>query len=131
MNANEFFIEIKFNTRSVILKDMKLRPYHPRLVNKLNEDDPDRRVEFAETWLGMLEDDPGLERRVMWTDEAKFHISGHVNRHNCVYWRDTNREIVIEDDDKSRGVIVFGGVSHDGVLGPFFFDGSVYTCCLN
>lgn len=108
-----------------ILKDLKLRPYHPRLTNHLLEDDPDRRLEFAETWLAMLEDDPELARHVEWSDEAKFHVSGYVNRHNCVYWRATNPHIELEVDNQSPGVMVWAGVSYDGLLGPFFFEDTV------
>lgn len=42
---------IKRTSIQKIMHDMKLHPYRPRLLNTLNEDDFDRRLEFAETWL--------------------------------------------------------------------------------
>jgi hypothetical protein len=73
----------------------------------------------------MLTENPQLERHVLWTDEAKFHVSGSVNRHNCVYWRPQNPNVTTEYDHKSPGVMVWGGVSYDGLIGPFFFEGTV------
>jgi hypothetical protein len=89
---------------------------------KLN---PDRRLQFAEEWLTKLEEDPQLERSVVWTDEAKFHLSGSVNRHNCVYWRTSNRNVEVEYNDKSPSVMVWGGVTYQGAIGPFFFEDGV------
>ncbi|CAF1453510.1 unnamed protein product [Rotaria magnacalcarata] len=31
-----------------LMKDLNLKPYKPRLLQALNEDDPDRRLEFCE-----------------------------------------------------------------------------------
>lgn len=118
-------LHISDRTVRRMLKELKLRPYHPRLINSLMEDDPDRRLQFAEMWLAKLEAEPELEQNVLWTDEAKFHLSGSVNRHNCVYWRHDNPNVVLPYDDKSPGVMVWGGVTFDGLIGPFFFDGNV------
>ena len=68
-----------------ILKELKLKPYIPRLVQVLNEDDYDRRLEFCEVWNGMLRKDSEFPHKILWSDEAKFHLCGAVNRHNCVY----------------------------------------------
>lgn len=116
---------INRSTLRHILTDMKLRPYHPRLIHALTEDDPDRRVEFSEQWLGKLQEDPDLCKHVVWTDEAKFHVSGSVNRHNCVYWRPTNPYVTVEHNHQSPGIMVWGGVTHSGLIGPFFFEGNV------
>jgi hypothetical protein len=69
-----------------------------------------------------LEEDPQLEQSVVWTDEAKFHLSGSVNRHNCVYWRTSNPNVEVEYTDKSPSVMVWGGVTYQGAIGPFFFE---------
>uniref|UniRef100_A0A8C4XDY3 Transposase n=1 Tax=Erpetoichthys calabaricus TaxID=27687 RepID=A0A8C4XDY3_ERPCA len=89
------------------LHEMKHMPYHPRLLHALNEDNFDRRIEFSETWL------------------AIFHTSGSVNRHNCVFWCADNPHITIEVEHKSPGVMVWVGVSYDGIDGPYFLEGNV------
>lgn len=104
---------------------MKLTPYHPRLIHVLNEDDFDRRLEFAELMLTKFKENPDLIRNFVWTDEAKFHTSGSVNRHSCVFWRPENPSAIIEYDVQSPGVMVWGSVTYEGLLGPFFLDSSV------
>ena len=86
-----------------IMLDLGLRPYRPRLLQALNEDDPD------------------LPDQILWTDEAIFQINGRVSRHNCVYWSHTNPHIIIEQELNVPKVVVWGGIwSHD-VVGPFLF----------
>ena len=46
------------------LKDNKYRPYRPRLVHGLLEDDPFQRIEFAERFRNMADDDETLLDRV-------------------------------------------------------------------
>jgi hypothetical protein len=107
------------------MRDMNLYSYRPRLIYSLNEDDFDMRVEFAEKWLQRLHGDPSLEQHIVWSDEAKFHVSGTVNRHNSVYWRSETPNVTVEYDNQSPGVMVWAGVSYHGPTGPFFFDGNV------
>jgi transposase len=108
-----------------IMSDLGLRPYRPRLLQALNEDDPDRRLEFCEWFLNSVEEDPNLPDQILWTDEAIFQTNGRVNRHNCVYWSDTNPHIIIEQELNVPKVIVWAGIWSNGVVGPFFFEGNV------
>jgi hypothetical protein len=50
------------------------------LLQALNEDDPDRQLEFCERIL-----DSTLLDQILWTDDATFQTNRRVNRHNCVY----------------------------------------------
>jgi hypothetical protein len=54
------------------MKDLNLKPYIPRLLQALNEDDPDRRLEFGEWLLDSIQDDSTLLDRILCTDEAIF-----------------------------------------------------------
>uniref|UniRef100_A0A8C4XBZ0 Transposase n=1 Tax=Erpetoichthys calabaricus TaxID=27687 RepID=A0A8C4XBZ0_ERPCA len=108
-----------------MLHEMKHTPYHPRLLHALNKDDFDRRIEFLEMWLARLEGDPELAQNVVWTDEAIFHTSGSVNRHYCVFWRADNPHITTEVEHKFPGVMVWAGVSYDGIVGPYFLEGNI------
>ena len=67
-----------------LMQNLNLKPYKPRLLRVLNEDDPDRRLEFCEWILDSPDEDPTLLDRSLWTDEATFQTNDHVNRHNCV-----------------------------------------------
>ncbi|CAF1349618.1 unnamed protein product, partial [Rotaria sp. Silwood1] len=107
-----------------LMQDLNLKLYKPRLLQALNEDDPDRRTEFCEWVLDSFEEDPTLLDRILWTDEAIFKVNGRVNRHNCVYWSDTNPHLVIEQELNVPQVVVWGGIWSNGVVGPYFFEGN-------
>ncbi|XP_023726483.1 uncharacterized protein LOC111874840 [Cryptotermes secundus] len=90
-----------------------------------NEDDFDRRLEFAELMLTKFQENPDLIRNIVWIDEAKFHTSGSVNRYNSVFWRPENPSATIEYVFQSPGVMVWGGVTYKGLISPFFLEGCV------
>lgn len=108
-----------------MLFDLHLRPYRPRLVQQLNDDDPDRRIEFCEKLLAMIEEDNSILDKIIWTDKAMFKLNGHVNRHNSIYWASENPRIDIERDFNAPGVCVWIGMSLFGIIVPFFFTSTV------
>ena len=61
-------------------------------------------------------------QKILWSDEAKFHINGVVKRHNCGYWRTESPGITCEKTAISPGVSVWCGLWHNGIIGPVFFD---------
>lgn len=109
----------------IVRKHLHLKPYRPRLIHELNEDDPDRRSEFCETFIALCEEDPMLINNIWWSDESTFKLSGEINRHNCVYWSDTNPHATETKQMKSEGLTVWAAISYHGIIGPFFFEGRV------
>lgn len=73
-----------------ILKNQKFHPYKVRLVQELNDDDFDRRLQFCETIMDRMNHDPNFVNNIVFTDEATFYLHGEVNRQNCRYWSDSN-----------------------------------------
>ena len=59
-----------------LIKEHGLRHYIPRLVQELNEDDFDRRMQFCEELLNKLANDNGIVNRIIWSDEAIFKLDG-------------------------------------------------------
>lgn len=108
-----------------IIKDIGMKPYRPRLVHALNEDDPDRRIQYCEELLDFFGEDRTNVLRILYTDEAKFHLNGRVNRHNCVYYDDENPHAIVEGAMMSPGVNVWAGIWAGGIIGPFFLDGNI------
>lgn len=105
---------------------LKLKPYHPHLIHGLLEDDPDRRLQFCEMVRDQItKEQPDFLDKIIWSNEACFKLSGHVNRHNCVYWDDENPHFTIMSQLNQPGVTVWGALSSEGVVGPVFFDGTV------
>jgi hypothetical protein len=48
-----------------------------------------------------------------------------MNLHNCVYWSPKDPNVHIDKAVITPGLSVWCGVSSSGVVGPFFFEGTV------
>jgi hypothetical protein len=118
-----------------VYKSLGYKPYIPRLIHELNEDDFDRRIEYCETLLSLLQREPDLICRIIWSDEAIFRLNGHVNRHNSIYWATENPNVTWEHSMQAEGLTVWAGIWSQGVIGPYFFDNTVtgqsYLAMLN
>ena len=73
-----------------ILKLHKFHPYRIQILQKLNEDDPDRRIEFCEEMMNRANADENFISSICFSDEATFFLNGEVNRHNMRYWSEEN-----------------------------------------
>ena len=62
---------------------------------------------------------------MVWSDEAQFKLNGTVNRHNCVYWAPENPHVHVEKEVNLPGLNIWCGLSLRGLIGPFFFEGTV------
>jgi len=109
-----------------ILKVNKFHPYKIKLVQELNDDDPDRRVEFCETMMEMISQNPRFLENTVFSDEASFELNGNVNRHNCRYWSDTNPHWMRESHTQyPQKLNVWAGILGDTIIGPFFIEGNL------
>ena len=70
----------------MLKEDLKLHPYKARLLHVLTEEDFAHRTTFCEEVQERLDNDPDFIYNEIFTDEAHFHLSGDVNRHNLRYW---------------------------------------------
>lgn len=108
-----------------IMKRLRWKSYIPTLVHALNEDDPDRRVQFCEWYLANCAEDERFPYKIVWSDEATFKLNGSINRHNCTYWAAVNPHVTVEQHLNLPGVTVWCGISALGLIGPFFFNETV------
>ena len=58
-------------------------------------------------------------------DEGHFHLNGHVNKQNMRFWSRENPRIAHASELHPRKVIVWCGVTSEGIIGPCFFE---YPC---
>jgi hypothetical protein len=106
-----------------IFEELKLEPYQLILYQQLNEDDPDRRLQFCEIWQKRVLADRKFPQNIIWSGEAKFHCgSGIVTTHNCVLSSDGNYHNEKENTTNTPGVTVFGALWNEELIGPIFFD---------
>ena len=76
---------------------------------------------FAVTMLDRLDSDSGFLKRVCFSDESTFHVSGLLNRHNLRIWCSENPHDTCELELDSPKLNVWCGIMHDKIIGPFFF----------
>ena len=69
----------------------------------------------------MLEED-GFDDCLVFSDEATFHVTGKVNKHNTRIWGTKHPYAIQEHVRDSPKMNVFFAISKKGVYGPFFFE---------
>lgn len=117
----------KSTVHKVLRKRLKLFPYKLQLVQALKPDDKTKRMAFAEDILDRIADDPTFLQHVLFSDEATFHVSGMVNKHNVRIWGSENPHETRELERSSPKLNVWCGLMHNQVIGPFFFAEATVT----
>ena len=68
----------------VVRKRLVMKPYKLQLVKAITADDKRKRKQFCVDMQEKLKEDE-FNERLVFSDEAKFHANGKVNRHNvCI-----------------------------------------------
>lgn len=98
------------------LHKKKYHPYKPTFVQELSDDDHDRRLEFCQWILNSSLQHPQFHLRIVFSDEAVFHVNGTVNKHNLHYWSTENPKAFVEKLHDRRSVTVWAMIDHTGVL---------------
>ena len=124
------------SVHKILHKRLHYRAYHPPTVQALTNDDKPCRYDFAcrPTMLNSIEDDPNYLKRIVFTNEATWHVSGRVDEHNVRVWGSENSHKFREIVQHSPKVNVWCGLMHDRVIGPFFLHENmwreIFTTCL-
>ena len=72
----------------------------------------------------MIQDDPEILLRILWTDEATFRSDGSVNRHNMHYWSPANPHWLQQVQNQGRWSLnVWCGIIGGRIIGPWIFNG--------
>ena len=74
-----------------------------------------------------IEEDGHFLNRICFSDEATFHVSGKLNKHNARICGTENPHITREIECDSPKVNVWCGRLCNKVIGPFFFDEKTRT----
>jgi len=91
-------------------------PYKLHLLQHLKDTDKSTREDFCTQMQVMLEED-GFDDRLVFSDEATFHVTGKVNKHNTRIWRTEHPHAVVEHVRDSPKVNVFCAMSKKCVYG--------------
>ena len=116
-------LNLKKSSVHRIARKLKFYPYKISVTHALKKQDKIARVTFARTMLLRVEEDMHYLRRIAFSDEATFHVSGVVHRHNVRIWARENPRAFQEYDPNSPKINVWCGLTIDRVIGPYFFEG--------
>ena len=104
--------------RDILHKDLNFKPWKPHYVQELFPEDMDRRLEYAENMLEMSERRPDVFSKIIWSDEAVFHVGGFVNRHNSHYWAGKSPKKLIKKSQHRPRLTVWAAITADALIGP-------------
>jgi hypothetical protein len=104
-----------------------LKPYRVSCVQELRPDDKEKRVKYCE-WLLKKTVYGDLDQTLYFmSDEAWFHLSGHVNSQNTRYWSAENPHNLHQVPLHDQKIGVWCAVSASRIIGLIFFDTTVNT----
>ena len=98
-------------------------PYKLRLLQHLKDNDRSAREDFCTQMQVMLEED-GFDDRLVFSDEATFHVTGKINKHNTRIWGNEHSHAIQEHVQDSPKVNMFCAISKKCEYVPFFFEGT-------
>ncbi|XP_063240478.1 uncharacterized protein LOC134541176 [Bacillus rossius redtenbacheri] len=105
----------------VLHKNLRLCAYKVQLLQALQPSDGPRPKAFATDMLARMDVEEDFLGRILFTDEAMFHVSGLLNRHNVRIWGSENphaSRALVRDSPK---FYVWCGLMSTRIIGPFFF----------
>lgn len=108
--------------RRILHKDLGMTPYKVQLTQQLKPYDHLARFRFAKWAQERLDGDEGFGRKIIFSDEAHFHLGGYVNKQNCRIWGTENPHVIVEKPMHPERVTVWCGLWAGGIIGPFFFE---------
>lgn len=106
----------------ILKKDLHMYGYKIQLTQQLKTADHLKRREFVDWILERQEVDPDFPKKIIFSDEAHFHLDGYVNKQNCRIWGTENPRVIVEKQLYPRRVTVWCGFWYGGVIGPYFFE---------
>lgn len=111
----------KTTVHKVLKKRLRFTGYRLQLLHAIKETDKPKRFEFASDMLNEIENDQQFLKRIVFSDEATFHVCGHVHRYNVRIWASENPHVYTEYERNSPKVNVWCALMHNKIIGPFFY----------
>ncbi|XP_055308971.1 uncharacterized protein LOC129572881 [Sitodiplosis mosellana] len=109
-------------TWRILTKYLGLHAYKIVLTQELEPMDHEKRRDFVEWVEGKEAADADFLKKVIFSDEAHFHLNGYVNRQNCRFWGSENPRETEEVSAHPARCTVWCGLWAGGIIGPYFFE---------
>ena len=111
----------------VLHKNLRLYAYKVQMLQALQPNEMPKRKEFAVNMLQQISENEAFLKQVCFSDEATFHVSGKLNKHNVRIWRSEDPHASRELQRDSPKVNVWCGIMCNRIIGPFFFNEAAIT----
>ena len=105
----------------VLNKNLRLFAYKAQMLQARQSNDMPRGKEFVVNMLHRISEDEAFLKRVCFSDEATFHVSGKLNKQNVRIWGSENPHATRELQRDTPKVNVWCGIMCNRIIGPFFF----------
>jgi hypothetical protein len=91
----------KTTVHRVLKKLLRFTGYKLQLLHAIQPGDTHKRQDFTANMLNEIDNDKLFLQRIAFSDEATFHISGHVHRHNIRIWGHEHPYAIVEHERDS------------------------------
>ncbi len=108
-----------------VREELKVFPYKIQILEAKQPGDKGKRLEFALETLALIHLDDNVLTNLWISDEAYFCLSGKVNKQNVRFWGLEKPHVVHEQPLYDAKLLVWCAMSEHGIIGPYFFDGTV------
>jgi hypothetical protein len=100
---------------------LRFTGYKIQLLLAIRPGDNRKRYDFVVDILNEIDKDEQFLHRVMFSDEATFRVSGHVQRHNIRIWANKRPHDFFKHKRDIPKVNMWCALTRDRVIGPCFF----------
>lgn len=108
--------------RKILRNILLCYPFKITQLHELLPVDLPARETFALEFLARMEVDNEWPWKILWTDEAHFHLTGYVNTQNCRIWATENPHANHPVPLHPTKVTVWCGFTASFIIGPYFFE---------
>jgi hypothetical protein len=112
-------------THTAVRKMLKLYPYRMQVFHKIIPGDYAKRFNYCRWFKNLIRGNIGVLDQVFFTDEAWFHLSGHVNSQNHRKWRNKNPNNYTETAFNPQKICMWCAISERRIIGPLFFETTI------
>ena len=107
---------------NILRKDLKKFQYKIQIKQKIKAADKRARIVFCNWVSEQIEQEPLFLSNIWSSDEAHFHLSGHVNKQNMRFWGSENPKEIVEKPLEVEKCTAWCAMSTHGIIGPYFFE---------
>ena len=104
----------------IMHQDLHMFPYKIQIVQAQTATNKAERLAFCQSISRRIEDHPNIMDLIFFSDEAHFHLSGHVNKQNLRFWAQAQPHEHVLRPLSVEKVTVWCAIGRNGIIGPYW-----------